>query len=177
MFKIIKACLTIAVPILAGVLAAGGAAVAQAPKQIGVFNDWAAFEVTEKDGKACYAASAPQDRKPADVKRGDVWSIVTHRPWKGVRSELSIYTGYPYKTGSKVTLVVDGGKTFELYTHEETAWAQNAGEDVQIAEAMRSGNAMMITGTSARGTVTTDRYSLSGFTAAHKAIDAACPKK
>jgi hypothetical protein len=177
MFKIIKACLTIAVPILAGVLAAGGAAVAQAPKQIGVFNDWAAFEVTEKDGKACYAASAPQDRKPADVKRGDVWTIVTHRPWKAVRSELSIYSGYPYKAGSKVTVVVDGGKSFELYTHEETAWAQNAGEDVQIAEAMRAGNAMVISGTSARGTVTTDRYSLSGFTAAHKAIDAACPKK
>jgi len=94
-----------------------------------------------------------------------------------LRSELSIYTGYPYKAGSKVNLVVDGGKTFELYTHEETAWAQNANEDLQIAEAMRSGNAMVITGTSSRGTMTTDRYSLSGFTAAHKAIDAACPKK
>lgn len=177
MFKIIATCLTILGAVPASLFIMANAAAAQSPKQIGVFRDWAAFEVTEKDGKACYIASAPQDKKPSDVKRGDVWAIVTHRPWKGVRSELSIYTGYPYKSGSKVTMVIDGGKTFELYTHEETAWAQNAGEDATISTAMRSGNHMVVTGTSSRGTVTTDRYSLSGFTAAHKAIDDACPKK
>ncbi|MEQ9640773.1 MAG: invasion associated locus B family protein [Alphaproteobacteria bacterium] len=158
------------------VMAGPAAAQAPAPKQIGVFKDWAAFEVTEKDGKACYIASAPQDKEPKNVQRGDVWAIVTHRPWKGVRSELSIYTGYPYQGGSKVKLSVDGSQNFELYTHEETAWAQNAGEDTKIAASMRRGNRMVITGVSARGTTTVDRYSLSGFTAAHKAIDEACPK-
>lgn len=177
MLKTIGHCLTIGLAVLAGLLVGAGAATAQTPKQIGVFRDWAAFEVDEKDGKACYIASAPADKKPDNVRRGDVWAIVTHRPWKGVRSELSIYTGYPYKSGSKVNLVIDGGTNHELYTHEETAWAQNANEDLEITKAMRAGNAMVVTGTSSRGTVTTDRYSLSGFTAAHKAIDAACPKK
>lgn len=176
MLKTVKACLATAICAAVGTMVLAGAATAQSPKQIGVFKDWAAFEVTEKDGKACYIASAPQDKKPKNVKRGDVWAIVTHRPWKGVRSELSIYTGYPYQGGSKVKLSVDGSRNFELYTHEETAWAQNAGEDAKIAAAMRRGNRMVVTGVSARGTTTVDRYSLSGFTAAHKAIDAACPK-
>ena len=140
MLKTVKACLATAICAAVGTMVVAGAATAQSPKQIGVFKDWAAFEVTEKDGKACYIASAPQDKKPKNVKRGDVWAIVTHRPWKGVRSELSIYTGYPYQGGSKVKLSVDGSRNFELYTHEETAWAQNAGEDAKIAAAMRRGN-------------------------------------
>ena len=177
MLKTIGQCLSVPAAVFAGLLATAGVATAQTPKQIGVFNDWAAFEVTEKDGKACYIASAPQDKQPDNVKRGDVWAIVTHRPWKGVRSELSIYTGYPYKGGSKVNLVVDGGQNHELYTHEETAWAQNANEDLDIAKAMKAGSSMIVTGTSSRGTTTTDRYSLSGFTAAHQAIDKACPPK
>lgn len=172
MFKTLRAGLTVAVLVLAG----AGAAAAQSPKQIAVEKDWAVFVVDEKDGKACYIASAPTDKEPKNVQRGDVWAIVTHRPWKNVRSELSIYTGYPYKPGSTVKLVIDGAKSFELYTHEETAWAQNAAEDGKIADAMRRGNKMVITGVSSRGTTTVDRYSLSGFTAAHKAIDQACPK-
>jgi hypothetical protein len=43
-----------------------------------------------------------------------------------------------------------------------------------MVAAMRRGNSLVVEGTSARGTVTTDRYSLSGFTAAHNAISRAC---
>ena len=35
---------------------------------------------------------------------------------------------------------------------------------------------MVVKGTSSRGTVTTDTYSLRGFTAAYDAISGACPK-
>ena len=39
---------------------------------------------------------------------------------------------------------------------------------------MRKGRTMVVTGTSTRGTLTTDTYSLSGFTKASRAIAKAC---
>jgi len=39
---------------------------------------------------------------------------------------------------------------------------------------MRRGGTLVVKGTSSRGTDTTDRYSLMGFTAAHNAISQAC---
>ena len=39
---------------------------------------------------------------------------------------------------------------------------------------MKAGRTLAFTATSSRGTVVTDSYSLSGFSAAYKAIDGAC---
>ena len=44
----------------------------------------------------------------------------------------------------------------------------------KLVRAMKSGNRMVVYGTSSRGTKTTDTYSLSGFTAMKKRIDKAC---
>jgi hypothetical protein len=41
---------------------------------------------------------------------------------------------------------------------------------------MRAGSTMVVKGTSARGTRTTDTYSLKGVSAALDAIDKACPR-
>ncbi|MFO1120388.1 MAG: invasion associated locus B family protein [Rhodospirillales bacterium] len=52
----------------------------------------------------------------------------------------------------------------------------DAAVDRAIVAAMKAGKAMIVRGTSARGTLTTDTYSLSGFSAALAAIDKACAK-
>ena len=49
--------------------------------------------------------------------------------------------------------------------------------DAKLVRAMRRGKKLMIRGVSQRGTKTTDRFSLTGFTAAHKAISKACKAK
>ena len=46
-----------------------------------------------------------------------------------------------------------------------------------VQQAMRSGAKMIVTGVSSRGTKTIDTYSLSGISAAHKAIGTACKVK
>lgn len=148
-------------------------AAAQTAKPLSQHKDWAAFVITEKRGKACYIASKPKDSAPKNVNRGEIWVLVTHRPWMKTRDEVSIFTGYPYKKGTTVTVDIDG-KTFELFTHEDTAWSKTSEDDGKLVQAMRRGARMVIRGESHRGTKTTDRYSLSGFTAAHKAINAAC---
>ena len=134
---------------------------------------WGAFKVKEDDGSACYIAAQPADTEPKNVNRGDIWVLVTHRPYRKVHNEVSIYIGYPFKDDSDVTVDIDG-KSFKLFTDGETAWAQDADADSALVTAMRAGNKMVIRGLSSRGTKTTDTYSLKGFTRAHEAINKAC---
>jgi invasion protein IalB len=134
---------------------------------------WGAFSLKEGKGKACYMAGQPSESKPAGVKRGPIWVLITHRPYKKIKGEVGVYVGYPFKPGSTATINVDG-KTFKLYTVDDTAWMENPKKEAGLVKAMRAGKKMVIRGVSKRGTKTTDRYSLKGFTRAHKAINRAC---
>jgi len=152
-------------------------ALAQQPKAL-IKNPkhWGAFVVSEKGGTACYLAGQPIDTQPKNVRRGKVWLLVTHRPYRKVRDEVSIYTGYPYRKDSKVQVQIDA-KKFEMFTDKETAWAADGKTDAALVKAMRDGIKMVVRGVSSRGTKTKDTYTLRGFTKAHEAIGKACPKK
>ena len=97
-------------------------ALAQSPSPIGTFKAWTAFTAKEKQGRACYMASQPKSTKPKGVKRDEIWILVTHRPYKKVRNEVSVYVGYPFKPDSKAVVTIDG-KKYKLFTDDETAWA------------------------------------------------------
>jgi invasion protein IalB len=165
--------------ILAGAAAACvacGAAAQANLTPIDAFKDWSAYTVKEKDGKACYIASQPKDSKPKDAKRDPIWLLVTHRPYRKIENEVSIYSGYPYKDGSITRVEVDG-QPFELFTANDTAWSNTPADDEKLVDAMRKGNMLHVKGVSARGTETMDQYSLAGFSAAMKAIGDACGVK
>ncbi len=53
----------------------------------------------------------------------------------------------------------------------------DAKDDSRMVKSMRAGRTMIMEGTSGRGTKTRDTYSLSGFSAAHNAINKACKPK
>jgi Invasion associated locus B (IalB) protein len=146
---------------------------AQSPKPISTFTDWTAYTVKEEGGLACYMASQPKSSAPDGVNRGQIWTLVTQRPYKKIADEISIYVGYPFEKGSEAVAEIDGQK-FSLFTDNETAWAASPELDAKLVEAMRKGAKLTVYGVSERGTKTTDVYSLSGFTAAHNAISKAC---
>jgi invasion protein IalB len=144
-----------------------------APKKLGSFADWEAYAYAEKKGKVCYLLGRPKHSEPKEVKRGDIYLIVSHRSGEKVRDEVSVYVGYPLKDKSEVEAAV-GDARFKLFTRDDAAWAKDAQGDRQLVDAMKKGQSLTVKGVSARGTATTDSYSLAGFTAAHNAIDAAC---
>lgn len=146
---------------------------AAGPENLGLFKSWSAHLLVEKKTKICYLHGVPDKMAGKYKKRGDVYVQVTHRTRPETRNEISITAGYTYKQGSQATLTIDGRK-FVLFTHADTAWATEENPDDKLVAAMRAGSAMVVNGMSSRGTLTTDSYSLSGFTAAHKAINKAC---
>ena len=144
------------------------------PEVIGKYRAWLAS--TYKS--SCYISSQPKKSttEPKNVRRGAVHFLVTHNQGGRVKDEVSIYTGYTYKEGS-VTLAIDGqdfGKRGDIFTDRDSAWARDAETDRKLVQAMVRGNSMVVRGTSSRGTLTIDTYSLSGFTAARNAINKAC---
>ena len=154
-------------------LAAAPAALAQEPKPLGEFNDWAAYSYSTDSGSVCYIVSQPTDSEPKNVNRGPIFFLVTHRPAERVRNEVNTIIGYPFRENSTATVTV-GDADFELFTSGDGAWAESADRDRAIVEAMKGGTTMSLKGTSWRGTNTTDRYSLSGVTAAMEKIDQEC---
>ena len=154
-------------------LLAGSQALAQEPEPLGEFNDWAAYTYKSDNGPVCYIVSQPTDWEPKNVNRGPIFFLVTHRPSERVRNEVNTIIGYPFKENSTATVTI-GDSTFELFTSGDGAWADSADRDRAIVEAMKGGSTMRLKGISWRGTETTDRYSLSGVTAAMEKIDQEC---
>lgn len=152
----------------------GPAAAQQAePRALGTFTDWLAYSWVENDNKVCYMLSRPLKSTPQGVKRGDIYVMVAYRPKSKSKEEVSHVAGYPYKDKSTVEALI-GNSKFLLATNNEVAWVPEGGSDDKLISAMRGGSKMVVKGTSSRGTLTVDTYSLQGFTAAYKQIRKSC---
>lgn len=148
--------------------------------RVAAHTDWSVF--VAGDPKECYIVSPPKsssarrDGQPAEVQRGDIRLFVSFRPGEKVSNEVSFTGGYPFKEGSAVTLAV-GSDTFAMGPGKgesgEWAWTDPS-DDARAVAAMRRGSSAKLSGTSSRGTVTEDTFSLSGFTAAIEDAEARC---
>jgi hypothetical protein len=157
-------------------VAAPCAAVAAEGTALAKFDDWAAYTYGKGKSKTCYIYSVPQKSEGDYSKRNPTYFQVTHRPGDKSFNVVSVTAGYVYKKDSNAEAEVDGTK-YSLFTDGDTAWSRDAKGDAALVTAMKNGNQMIVRGSSSRGTLTTDIYSLHGFTAAHAAIDKACGVK
>ncbi len=155
------------------ILVPGPEAGAEEPRSLGTFRDWSAFGYNDGDTLVCFIASQPTKAEGNYTQRGDIWILVTHRSPAGERDVVQVRTGYNYMENAPVTVMI-GNETFTLFGEGESAWAFTRHDDRDLVTAMKAGVRMVIEGRSWRGTVTTDTYSLLGFTAAYEAISQTC---
>ena len=165
-----RAAARLAMLAVACLLAPGASA---ADKTLGTFNVWSAMTFDEENAIVCMMWSQPDKAEGDYTKRGEIFVFVTHRPGNREMNKVSFETGYTFKEDSEVKVTIDG-RAYSLYTDGSTAWSRDDKDDRRMVEAMRAGRSMIMEGVSSRGTQTRDTYSLSGFTAAHNAINKAC---
>ncbi len=67
-----------------------------------------------------------------------------------------------------------GSTSFALYTQQDGAWIKNAGDEAHMVEVMRAGQSAVVKGASAKGTRTTDTFSLRGLSQALDRTDQDC---
>ena len=144
---------------------------------LGVFDHWSAYSFNDGTDHVCYMASQPTKSQGKYSRRDDVFLLVTHRPDKKTFNVVNVAAGYTYKSTSKPQLTIDKNKAIVLKRHEDTAWAKDAATDEQLVAEMKKGSTAVLLGTSARGTKTTDTFSLKGFSKAYEAINKACGRE
>ena len=145
------------------------------PTLIGQFGTWGAYSATPNGKKVCFALAKPSSSKtnPPNRPRDPAYAFVSTRPGEKVTNEVSVMIGYTLKPGSESTLEV-GGASYSMYTQGDGLWIKNAAEEERMVEAMRKSADATVKGVSAKGTETTDTFSLKGLSQALDRIAQDC---
>jgi len=148
---------------------------AQEVRVLGTFGKWVAQTYQENGQPVCFMSVKPDSSEGNYKARGEALLMVTNRPSEQAMDVVSIVAGYQYLPDSDAVVTVNG-KRFNLFTNGERAWARDTQTDKAIVQLLIKGRSVTVRGTSSRNNVTTDVYSLTGFTAAHQAITENCKK-
>ncbi len=137
------------------------------PTLLGQYGDWGAYVASPGGKKVCFAIAKPASSvtNPPGRPRNPIFVFISTRPADKVTNEVSIIIGYPFKPGADATLEV-GATAYALYTQQDGGWIKNAAEEAQAVDAMRGGQSAVVKGTSAKGTQSSDTFSLKGLTQA-----------
>ena len=123
----------------------------------------------------CFAISKPASAAtdPPGRNRDASYLFVSTRPAERVRNEVSAIVGYPQKPSANASITI-GTQSYAMYPQNDGAWIRNAAEEAKMVSAMRGGSDLVVRSESARGTKTTDTYSLKGISEALDKIAAEC---
>ncbi len=145
------------------------------PTLLGTFDTWGAYTASPGGKKICFALAKPSksETSPPNRPRDPIYLYVSSRPAEKVKDEVSVIIGYGFKPNTDATLDL-GGASYVMYTQADGAWLKTAAEEGKLVEAMRKGGELTIKGTSARGTGSTDMFSLKGLALALDKVGEEC---
>jgi hypothetical protein len=143
-------------------------------KPLGAFKDWNAYMLDDPAKKVCFAVSEPKSKKLSKgANRGDPFFLITR--WApGAGLQPSMIVGYPQAPGGKAKVTI-GKDKFDMFVDADGAWMDTEDGDKKLLDSMRKGSTMIVESVSAKGTKSTDRYSLAGLSAALDKLGATCP--
>jgi len=145
------------------------------PTLLGQYGEWGAYTASPGGKKICFVLAKPANSStlPPNRPRDPTWMFISTRPAEKVKEEVSVIFGYGHKPNSDANIEVAGG-SYAMYTQADGAWVKNAAEEPKLVETMRKGQDLTVKGTSAKGTVSTDVYSLKGLSLALDKIGQEC---
>jgi len=146
---------------------------AQQVRMLGEHRAWSSYAANDATGPVCFAMTKPESVTPTPDGYSQAYVYITNRPSENVTTEFNLVAGFAFQPDSKATVSV-GGQTFNLFTQNDAAWLDDAGQSAELASAIRAGSSMVIEGTTAAGIKVTQSYSLSGATAAQQSIGSGC---
>jgi hypothetical protein len=145
------------------------------PTLLGQYGEWGAYTASPGGKKVCFAIAKPTSSQtnPPDRPRNPTYIFISSRPAEKVSNEVSIIIGYPFKPGTEASAAV-GSTSYALYTQQDGAWIKNAAEEAQMVDAMRAGQSAVVKGVSAKGTQSSDTFSLKGLAQALDRVGQEC---
>jgi hypothetical protein len=166
------------------------------PLLVASFGDWGVYQSQATKGRVCYTLAQPKDRQPAELKRDPAYAFISNRPGEGVRNEVSFIMGFEVANapdensddpgdkdkGKKKKPVIKGAtatvgdQSFDLLAKTTNLWVKNAAKEGQLVDEMRKGAKLEVRAMSKKGNMTTDTYSLAGFSQAIERVLKDCQK-
>jgi hypothetical protein len=145
------------------------------PSLLGQYGDWGAYTANPGGRKVCFALAKPTkaSTEPPNRPRDPAYMFISTRPTEKVANEVSVVVGYGLKSNNDAVVDV-GGTKFSMYTQNDGAWIKNAAEEPRLVDALRKGADVVVRGESAKGTKTTDVYSLKGLAQALDRVSQEC---
>jgi invasion protein IalB len=143
------------------------------PALLANYGDWGAFLAQSGKEKTCYALASPKDRLPAGLQRDPAYVFISNRPSENVRNEISIIMGFQMKDGAAARADV-GTTGFDLIAKGPNAWVKNPAEEAQFIDVMKKSAKLVVKAPSIKGHMTTDTYSLAGFSQALERVLKEC---
>jgi len=149
--------------------------VAVQPALLGQFGDWGAYTASPSGKKVCFALAKPTSSHtaPPNRPRDPAYMFVSSRPAEKVKDEISVIFGYGLKANTDANIEISGAN-YAMYTQLDGAWVKNAAEEGRLVDAMRHGQDLTVKGMSAKGTASTDIYSLKGLSQALDRVGQEC---
>jgi Invasion associated locus B (IalB) protein len=157
------------------------------PLLVASFGDWGVYQTQAAKGRVCYTLAQPKERAPAELKRDPAYAFISDRPGEGVRNEISFIMGFDVAAASeaasdakkkgadKEAMAMVGDQSFDLLAKTSNLWVKNAAKEGQLIDEMRKGSTLQVKAASKKGNVTTDTYSLKGFSQALERVQKDCP--
>lgn len=165
--------LLISACVLMFTFASPGVARAEAVSRLASFQDWSLYTDEKSPHLFCFLTSEPKSSDPADTPREPPRIYITAWPKEGVKAEPSIRLGFPAKKGSDISVAINNA-SFKLFAADERAYVQDATQELKLIDAMKKGNKLAVTATTATGTSITDTYSLTGLGQAVQELHSTC---
>ena len=118
----------------------------------------------------------PQETQetPQNIKRNDSRIFVSFRSGENINDEVSVTSGYNYKTSS--VTAKSGKNSFSFFSQNDFAWLLDEREEKKFIKVMKRATDLMIIGKTTDGAETTDHYSMMGFTKAYNIAKKSCSK-
>ena len=135
---------------------------------------WTLYADAATPKAVCFIAAQPQAVEPLGANRGPIFFYgVTAWPKDGVKTKPSIrLESGQLDADMSVTVGTD---TFKLFISCERGFVSDPNEELKLVDALKKGSNAFVKATSARGTSTTDTYSLSGLATALDKLATTCP--
>jgi invasion protein IalB len=140
---------------------------------LGTFKDWSAYIKGDPTKKVCFVVSEPKSKSMTKgAHRGDPFFLVTR--WSATQAlQPSALLGYTQAPGSKAKVMI-GDDKFDLFVDGDGAWMETEDGDKKLLDAMMKGATLVVESASAKGTKSSDKYSLAGLSEALDKAQTAC---
>ena len=135
---------------------------------------WSLYADTASPKQVCFVASQPQAVEPIGANRGPIYFYISAWPKDGIKLEPSIKAGYPVKPDKDMTVTI-GSDSFKMYGKGDRGFVLDPTEELKLIESMKKRSSAVVKAISAKGTGTTDTYSLAGLAQALDKMATTCP--